>query len=120
MSMSVLLGFWLIFWIAGTWMAKNQWKAKQPIGVGFLISLPMIAFWGFAMDYRESGKEEIKIGRTEQLIQEATFLEENQAEKVKICIAYDYVMNNATDNLNQDLFQEYKAKYEERRCGSYY
>lgn len=72
------------------------------------------------MDYREDGKKETKITRTEQLIQEAKFLEDNDAEKVKICIAYDYVMNNATDNLNQNLFQEYKTKYEDRRCGSYY
>ncbi len=120
MSLYVFLGIWLIFWLAGSWMAKNQWKAKQPIAMGFLISLPMIAFWGYAMNDREDKKVEKKLSRTEELIQEAKFLEDNEAEKVKICIAYDYVMNNATDNLNQDLFQEYKAKYENRRCDYYY
>lgn len=120
MNIYVLLGVWSVFWVAGWWMAKNQWKAKQPIAVGWLISLPLLIFWMYGINYREDRKADKEVTRTEELIQQAKFLEENSAEKVKICIAYDYVMNNATDNLNQNLFQEYKAKYENRRCGSYY
>lgn len=116
MNIYVLLGVWLVFWVAGWWIAKNKIKAKQPIGVGWLISLPLIIFWMYAMDYREDGKANKELSRTEQLIQEAKFLEENNAKKVKICIAYDSIMNKATDSLNQNLFQEYKAKYEERGC----
>lgn len=49
MNVYILLGVWLVFWVAGWWMAKNQWKAKQPIAMGWLISLPLIIVWMFGM-----------------------------------------------------------------------
>lgn len=51
MNIYALLGVWLVFWVAGWWMAKNQWKAKQPIAMGWLISLPLLIFWMYGMNF---------------------------------------------------------------------
>lgn len=45
MNIYVLLGVWLVLWIGGWWIAKNKIKAKQPIGMGWLISLPFLIVW---------------------------------------------------------------------------
>nr|WP_313976118.1 hypothetical protein [uncultured Psychrobacter sp.] len=121
MNIYVFLGVWLLLWIISWWVAKNKYKAKQPVGVGFLASMFILVFVFYAVEFllREDQPTAKELNRTEELIQEAKFLEENSAKKVKICIAYDSVMNNATDNLNQELFQEYKNKYEEKGCDYY-
>lgn len=122
MKIYVFFGTWLILWIICWWIAKNKYKVKQPIGTGWLASMfiLVVIFYTAQFLLREDQPTAKELSRTEELIQEARFLEENNAKKVKICIAYDSVMNHATDHLNQSLFQEYKAKYEERRCDYYY
>ena len=51
MSIYALLGAWLVFWVVGGWIAKNKIKAKQPIGMGWLISLPLVIVWMLIAGY---------------------------------------------------------------------
>lgn len=51
MNIYVLLGIWLVLWIGGWWIAKNKIKAKQPIGMGWLISLPFLIVWMLVAGY---------------------------------------------------------------------
>ena len=56
MNLYVLLGVWLVLWVGGWWIAKNKIKAKQPIGVGWLISLPFLIVWMLIAGYSQTEK----------------------------------------------------------------
>lgn len=51
MNIYTLLGVWLLLWIGGWWIAKKQLKTKQPIGAGWLISLPFLIVWMLIAGY---------------------------------------------------------------------
>lgn len=82
----LIFGFWLIFWIGGWAIAKYQLKAKQAIGLGWLISLPMLLFWFYAMGDRlkEKTPQELQ-AEAKQAGEQYFFLSQYSTDHDKIC-----------------------------------
>lgn len=115
MNLYVFLGMWLIFWLAGWWMAKNQWKAKQPIGMGWLISLPLILFWMYGMNLflKEPTPEELQAQAQEAGDKYLIISQTNESQKTKCKLAKDAL--DKYNKINDEHFisvMKYSVKLE--------
>lgn len=101
MNIYVLLGVWLVFWVAGWWMAKNQWKAKQPIGVGWLISLPLIGLWMVGMNFLPNNSLNDDVDET--VSSPEIILSDDERNRLSAAVGSNYVYTGNTDKLDQSL-----------------
>lgn len=101
MNVYALLGIWLVFWIAGWWMAKNQWKAKQPIAMGWLISLPLIAFWMYGMSFISNNSSTDNIG--EVVSSPEITLTDDERSRLSAAVGSSYSYTGNEDKLDQSL-----------------
>lgn len=53
---------------------------------------------------------------TKKVVSKAEFLEQNDAKKVTLCNAYQNVIYNASSNSDQELYQAYSEKYDQKKC----
>lgn len=53
---------------------------------------------------------------TKKLVNKAEFLESNNVKRSELCNAYENIMNNASSNSKQELYQTYSEKYDQKKC----
>lgn len=100
MNVYALLGVWLVFWVAGWWMAKKQWKAKQPIGVGWLISLPLLGLWMYGMSFVNNSS----LNMVDEVVSSPEIeLTDIQRNRLSTAVGANYNYTGNTDKLDQSI-----------------
>lgn len=115
MNIYVFFGAWLILWVLCWWVAKNKYKVKQPIGVGWLASMFILVIAIYPIEFllKEPTPEELQAQAQEAGDKYLIISQTDASQKTKCKLAEDALEKyNKIDDEHFIRIMKYSVKLE--------